>query len=283
MYTEKEPITSYGIICFNIDKLNNNIINNFLYNKYLDIQEYNYVNIKNLNLIPEFYDKIKILMVRRKHSLNYVSFIRGKYDYENLNKMFSLMTKNEITNIKNKSFNILWDELWGETSKLKQYKKEYNISKTKFNKLKNNNFNNLLDDNITNFTEPEWEIPKGRKNINETPIDCAKREFEEETNININDVNILERVSNIDEEYIGTNMYKYKHIYYLASTNNIIKINKQDYYEIGDIQWLSIPDAIKKIRPYYKKKIDVINIVYFFLINLIDNIIKSNNNNIINI
>ena len=78
-----EPIISYGIICFTIASLftiTNKHIENYFYNKYLDIGEYNYANINNINMIPNFYDKIKILLVRRRHSLNYIEFIRGKWE-----------------------------------------------------------------------------------------------------------------------------------------------------------------------------------------------------------
>ena len=33
----------------------------------------------------------------------------------------------------------------------------------------------------SNWIEPEWEVPKGRRNLNESDIDCALREFTEET------------------------------------------------------------------------------------------------------
>jgi len=142
-----EPIISYGIVCFNIADINNKQIENFFYNKFLDIGEYNYSNLNNLSLIPNFYDKIKILMVRRKHSLNYIEFIRGKYDIDNkqqINKLFKLMTIQENIKILNSNFDELWNELWKETAKSKIYQKEFNLSKLKFEDLKANNFYNLL-------------------------------------------------------------------------------------------------------------------------------------------
>ena len=95
----EEPIISYGIISFNFCSelnINNRIIENFFYNKFLEIEEYNYKNLDNIKMIPYFYDKIKILMVRRKDSLNYLEFIRGKYDLNNkeqINKILKLMSK----------------------------------------------------------------------------------------------------------------------------------------------------------------------------------------------
>ena len=48
-----EPIISYGIICFTIASLftiTNKHIENYFYNKYLDIGEYNYANINNISI-----------------------------------------------------------------------------------------------------------------------------------------------------------------------------------------------------------------------------------------
>jgi 8-oxo-dGTP pyrophosphatase MutT (NUDIX family) len=52
----------------------------------------------------------------------------------------------------------------------------------------------LLENSKTNWTETEWEFPKGRKNYQERDIDCALREFEEETGISKENINIIENV-----------------------------------------------------------------------------------------
>jgi 8-oxo-dGTP pyrophosphatase MutT (NUDIX family) len=274
-----EPIISYGIVCFNmVSIVNNKQIKNYFYNKFLDITEFNYTNLNNLNLIPHFYDKIKILMVRRKQSLNYIEFVRGKYDLYNIQhlaKIFSLMTREENLKILSSNFDELWNEIWKETAKSKIYQKEFNLSKLKFEELKENNFFNLLEDSkLSQYNEPEWGFPKGRRNSNEKNLNCAIREFIEETNIYSNYLHILERLNCITEEYVGTNSVNYRHIYYVASTNEEIEIeldvnNENQLEEIGDIKWFTIPEAINKIRPYYEKRIQMIHQIYFFLINLV--------------
>jgi 8-oxo-dGTP pyrophosphatase MutT (NUDIX family) len=248
----------------------------FFYNKFIDPSEFNYSNLHNLGLIPEFYDKIKILMIRRKNSLNYIEFLRGKYDVSDLDhikKLFNLMTCDENIRIRESSFDYLWNDLWKETAKSKIYQKEYNLAKIKFEELKINNFYNLLDDlNLSKYTEPEWGFPKGRRNPNEKNIICATREFGEETSIPLESIHVLERLNCFEEEYIGTNQNKYKHIYYLAFSQNQIDLNinnSNQIYEIGDIKWLSITEAIEKIRSYNQEKIQLMYQLYFFIINLI--------------
>lgn len=287
-----EPIISYGVICFNIGNIiNNKQIENYFYNKFLDIGEFNYSNLDNLSLIPHFYDKIKILMVRRKDSLNYIEFIRGKYNVDNkeqIDKLFKLMTKEENIKILSLDFDELWNELWKETAKSKIYQKEYNLSKLKFEELKANNFYNLIGfgtSNLSEYDEPEWGFPKGRRNSNEKNLDCAIREFIEETNIDSNYLHILERLNCVIEEYQGTNLINYRHVYYLASINDEIELdinNDNQLHEIGDIRWFTIPEAITKIRPYHDKRIQMIHQIYFFLINLVVDM-KGINKNVLNI
>ena len=284
--TCEEPILSYGIVCFNINPLYCNIknkhIETYFYNKFIDISEYNYSNLENIHLIPLYYDKIKLLMVRRKHSLNYIEFIRGKYDLNTLYDMtkscFMLMSKEEIHKIKTYDFDLLWNELWNHTAKHKIYQKEYNISKEKFTELKNNDFFNMLDNmNLFKYAEPEWGFPKGRRNASEKNLMCALREFNEETHIDLNQLHIMERLNPVEEEYVGTNSKPYRHIYYLANSEEELELSKYDVQlnEIGDIGWFTIPEAIEKIRPYHDKKIKMIHMIYFFIINMIVDI---NNN-----
>ena len=268
-----QPIFSYGIICFNINnKLNINLskIDKYLSTNFIDVFNYNYKNMQNINHIPLYYDNIKFLMIRRKYSLNYIEFLRGKYDLYNLNKIkqiFKLMTQEEIIKIKNNSFFVLWNELWEH----KVYKREYMNSKKKFDQLKKNNFYNYY----SNYLEPEWGFPKGRKNNNEKNLDCALREFNEETNINVSDINILERIKFIEEEYKGTDLMNYKHIYYLSSVDNELELNNVDNYEINAIKWMTLPEIINSVRPYYNIKIKLVYQIYFFIINLIININKN--------
>lgn len=224
-------------------------------------------------------------MIRRKNSLNYIEFIRGKYSIDNIDqitKLFKLMTREENIKILTNNFDELWLELWKDTAKSKIYQKEFNLSKNKFEELKANNFYNLLEEpKLSQYIEPEWGFPKGRRNLNEKNLNCAVREFTEETNIDSNYLHILERLNCVTEEYMGTNSINYRHIYYLASSNNEMELdinNSNQIEEISDIKWFTIPEAINKIRPYYEKRIQMIHQIYFFLINLV---VDMNGNNII--
>ena len=191
------------------------------------------------------------------------------------------MTMDEKTRILTNDFDTLWKELWINSYNNKKFMKEYKLAQNKFNKLKECNFYNLLDDNLSNYDEPEWEFPKGKRNIYENIFDCAKREFYEETNIDTNQLSIYN--SNvIEEEFKGTNNLNYKNIYYYASSDDLHELISTDEmnYEIGDIKWFTINDAISIIRPYYVSKIKIIYQTYLIIYDII---MKNNNSLLYNI
>jgi hypothetical protein len=263
-----EPITSCGIICINIKNLPIKRLETFLYNKYIDIQDFNYKNLNFLNKLYKYKDDIKFLLIQRKHSLSYIEFIRGRYndkDINNLTYLFSLMSKSEIENIKNNEFQILWDNLWRKTARNKNFIKELNNSKVKFNYCKKNN---LFDNLNTTYETPEWGFPKGRRNRFEKNLDCAIREFEEETNYN--NYVLYNRINFIEEVFKGTNNIDYKHIYYLAGSDSDNIENINDIYEIGNIGWYTYDETIRLLRKYDITKIDIVNQIYFFIITVLE-------------
>lgn len=268
-----KPITSYGIVCFN-NSNNIDIIEKLSINKFINIHDYNYYNICNINKLVNYYNNIKFLMIRRKHSLTYIEFIRGKYDLsniQNVNNLFQLMSYDENIKIKNNNFDNLWNDLWMQTAHNRIYRKEYTFAKESFNKLKEHGFYDLLnDDNLSKYKEPEWGFPKGRKNFNEDIRTCAMREFIEETSIN--DTVMFNKINQIDEIYIGTNNITYKNIYYLGYNKNIN--SNYDYsnsYETGDLQWFSLHECMNKFRHYETTKRELLLSIYFFIVNIYEN------------
>ena len=238
----KNPIISYGIMLF---KYSNN----------------------NLN----------ILLVQRKDSISYIEFIRGKYSITNTNKLLTILsniTKMELYNILNNNFDFLWHKLWSsniDKISILRFEKEYNSSLKKFNfiKCKNNPINiyDILSILKIKYNDTEWGIPKGRRNLNESDIEVAKREFEEETNFKKTQYTIIDSISPIRERFIGTNNIKYDHIYYIAVCHkNIIpfidKNNINQIIEIKDINWFTHENAIKIIRKYETEKKKIINIAF---------------------
>lgn len=277
-YTKKcsEPVTSLGIICFKFNKslnINSKKFNDHLLNKYLKIDDFNFENLSNISNINFLKDKIKFLLIRRKHSLNYIEFVRGRYNINNLKKLvniFELMSPDEMENIKTKNFDYIWNNLWKKTSNYKQYKKEYNKSKKLFNTLISNNILDKLLEIKPIYNEPEWGFPKGKRNTFEKNKACAIREFYEETKMEKNDYFILNNLDTIHENYKGTNGVNYRHIYYISisETEKNLKSELNNNNEIGDIGWFSWEEILNMIRPYNISKLELINKLFLFIINL---------------
>lgn len=222
-----------------------------------------------------FYDKTirknKFLLVRRKDSIEYVNFIRGIYKLNNLEhliKIINRMTIKEISNIRTSSFENLWQNLWMKSldvDNLKiEHKKNYQKAYNKFMDLRNKNkLDSILKNYKSNWLESEWGFPKGRKNIYESDIEAAIREFTEETGIN-NDYYIILNSKEFIEEYIGTDGKIYKHVYYLAKYINknidlyINPSNRHQITEISLLKFFTLEEAIDKFRGYHIEKKNII-------------------------
>jgi 8-oxo-dGTP pyrophosphatase MutT (NUDIX family) len=186
----------------------------------------------------------------------------------------NLISEEEKDMLLTHDFQDLWNKLW-EFNK-KNSNNEYKNSEAKFNILKKGYYTKKNEINIFinleiiiqnsrkvyNYPEPEWGFPKGRRNLKEKNVDCAKREFEEETNFLPNDYHIL-NMNPLEEIYLSTNYSKYKHIYYISQINNANKKlgldpdNINQKIEIGDINWYSFEDGSQKIRNYNIEKKNV--------------------------
>ena len=172
---------------------------------------------------------LQFLMIRRKDTFGYIDFIRGKYSPYNLEHIQSIINEMSIyekERILSSSFEELWYLMWGETNN-SQYKSEEFNSLKKYEMLKTGIFVNAekytLNDIVlrsnTKWQETEWEFPKGRRNYQEKDMDCALREFEEETGISHKKIQIVENIMPFEETFIGTNYKSYKHKYFLAYIN----------------------------------------------------------------
>lgn len=232
-YQCKLPITSYGIVAFRIND-----------------------------------SQIQYLMIRRKDSFGYIDFIRGKYSLSNvfqIQKCIDEMSTDEKERILNTPFSTLWKNLWG-TNTLSLYKSEEASSSKKFEILRtgitiNNkeiSIRTLVENSDTHWNEQEWEFPKGRRNYKETDIECAIREFEEETGFKREHIDLVENIIPYEEYFIGSNFKAYKHKFYLAnttfSTDDLTKFQKT---EVSKMMWMNIDQCLSHIRPYNleKKKI----------------------------
>jgi 8-oxo-dGTP pyrophosphatase MutT (NUDIX family) len=288
------PIPSYGIILLFLDI--ENPIKTEIIDRLIDMKhDYNNENkeimvndFNDLELFSIMKNSIKMLLIQRKHSVGFIEFIRGRYNINNVEGiifLFKQMTQYEIDKIKDGNFDDLWDYLWGCNKSKVAHFNDYNISKSKFEKLKKEsseylNLNFYVNDIKPDYKYAEWGFPKGRKNnINEDILKAAQREFTEETNYCADDYILLDKIKPIEESLIGTNGINYKHIYYIAIAKTdqqptIDEFNMNQINEIGDINFFLYEDAMKLVRPYHVEKKKIVTQLYMFIMNKIISIIK---------
>jgi ADP-ribose pyrophosphatase YjhB (NUDIX family) len=209
-------------------------------------------------------------MIRRKDSLGFVDFMRGRYnltDVVYIQNIIDEMTFDEKESIMLKSFNELWTKLWGGNPGI-QYRMEENDSKIKFNKLKEGiiinkqlySIRTFIFDSKTKWREQEWGFPKGRRNYKESDIICALREFEEETGYDRKSVTLIQNLSPLQEIFTGSNYKSYNHCYFIGFIKNDIAAKKtHQLSEVSKIEWKKYNNVMECIREY---NIEKKNIVY---------------------
>jgi 8-oxo-dGTP pyrophosphatase MutT (NUDIX family) len=240
----KNPIMSFGLICYRK-------------NDYIDNYEY--------------------LMIQRRNSLSFVEFIRGKYELSDIvyiKNLMIYMTVYERNILKLKPFDILWNEVWYQAFTQKQLMSDYNSAKVKFEKLCSGfpktkdisyySLYTLLADTSTKYYEPEWGFPKGRRRLKEKDVDCAIREFCEETGLTKNEIKLDNELDVHEEIFYGTNNVLYRHVYYIAKiVKNVYKpmyinyCNPHQAREVQKVKWFSKKDVLKRIREYNPERKEV--------------------------
>jgi 8-oxo-dGTP pyrophosphatase MutT (NUDIX family) len=242
-YQCKQPITSVGIIVYRLNK---------------GIREY--------------------LLIRRKDSIGYVEFMRGKYNIYSkiyLENIISEMTQEEKERILTSDFSTLWKNLWGNDVNT-QYRGEEKNSRDKFEILKygistneqDYSLESLINESKGKWLETEWGFPKGRHNNQEKDLLCALREFEEETGYSRLSINIIQNLMPFEEIFTGSNYKSYKHKYYVAYMENVNE-NQMSYQdtEVSKMEWKPYNEAIELIRSYNLEKKEVLTRVETLLKN----------------
>lgn len=233
----------------------------------------------SVGIIAFIEDEKKYLLIRRKHSHGYVEFMRGKFKIDDISfikRIVDEMTNKEKEEIMYKDFIYLWINIWNNpdiTTYKKRQLNDFMIMKNKYNKLKRGIYVNnklitidkIIKESKTNWKEPEWGFPKGKRKLKENNIDCAIREFKEETGLQDVQFELISDKKTISEQFMGSNNVEYKNIYYLAKLKInkdykfiIDKDNKDQFYEISKIGCYSYHKALQLIRSYNIEKKNVL-------------------------
>jgi len=241
----------------------------------------------------------ELLFIKKRYTYHFVEFVLGHYSKNNedrLKDLFSGMSHEEKITVLSLDFGKLWYKIWlidPESSYDKKLtydeQNRYNTCKKHFEKCflvdSGERLRNLV--NMSRCVETIWELPKGRKNSNETNIDCAIREVTEETGITPDQYRILHNLDPImvktfdtityenyywiavwEGDHIPTNKHKdesfkinFDQEFWRKRKYNMIKMplelklnfkNEHQIAEVSAIRWLSL-DLIRLTAPDHTK------------------------------
>jgi 8-oxo-dGTP pyrophosphatase MutT (NUDIX family) len=184
-----------------------------------------------------------------------MEFLRGKYELmqaEYVHRLIQNMTQDEQRRIVEMPFLTLWSQLWGDTRDV--HSPEFYDAKEKFEALDRTR---LVYEHRSEWGEPEWGFPKGRRMRGETDVDCAIREFYEETNIPRSAYTLCRNLC-FEEVFTGTNNVQYKHVYFIGLLNKDIDVSQKltavQRREISCVKWMSFKECMATIRPHYTRR-----------------------------
>ena len=219
-------------------------------------------------------EALQFLLIQRRDSLGFIELIRGRYkatDIDYIRLHLGGITKDEQQRYRDGPFDVLWNSMWG-LNHSHLYKNEFETAMAKWELIHKGvtDANGKLwtvDDLIASAEPPkdtpEWGFPKGRRDAQESDYICAMREMEEETGVKERDVIAIQNIEPLNESFFGSNHVNYCHKYFIVwvppSVN--IKFNSENDHmrrEIGDIQWLSLDQALARIRPENIEKKEVL-------------------------
>jgi len=196
-----------------------------------------------------------LLMIRRKDSMSFAEFMRGKYDPADLDyvgRLIGNMTISEQRLLTETPIEDIWKSLWGDDHS----NGDLAVSKARFAQL---DWPTLVANHPSAYEEPEWGFPKGRRIRGESDVECAIREFGEETNIPRDAYVVLKNIR-LEETFEGLNGITYRHIYFVALIQHPEMVDLAQRFtpmqrrEISGIAWKTFDECSALVRPHHVQR-----------------------------
>jgi 8-oxo-dGTP pyrophosphatase MutT (NUDIX family) len=191
---------------------------------------------------------VEVMCVRKRSTYAYHSFVHAQYKSTSDDCILALlnkMTPEEKVDLLSLNFSQIWFRVWiYGTYRHVFYASCAHKFENNFCADKGARLQRLIQESTSG--EIVWEIPKGRRDPNEDQLDCAIREFQEETDIGPSQYkfvtvgrNHLMSFTHYDEGVSYTNSY------YIAVTDSEFEPtinfrNKHQVAEVSAIQWMSL-------------------------------------------
>jgi len=238
--------------------------------------------------------EINYLLIMDRHTPDFAQIIIGNYELDDLDYLRTLvgrLTQTEAQLILTYDLRYLFTRYWSFSNRdaVRMYQKQFNRSEKLFNRLKKGipdrgyggrsgeyvTWKTLLDAAEPHWLDSDWGFPKGRRKRRamESDIDCAKREFYEETGITDDQYNILHDLEPIEEKIMGSNGVPYRTIYYIGEARTYLPLysnpfNLGQQSEVTKIGWYTCEQAYNLMRPYQESRLHILQRVHKYLGNL---------------
>lgn len=207
----------------------------------------------NTNSVPS---QDLYLIMQRRDSCSFNDIVRGQYqdhDYAKLSVYLSELTCTEKNIFQNWQFRDIFDYLFINkychwyTDRFDSCERKWYLHRDYIRGVLRNPANNNIHHAIS-----EVSFPKGRlvRNYNESPLQCALREWYEESNIDSELISVYSNMPPLVENYIGSDDKRYTSIYFLADyippfiTSPPFWSLKQKY-EVANLGWFDSDTILK--------------------------------------
>jgi 8-oxo-dGTP pyrophosphatase MutT (NUDIX family) len=133
----------------------------------------------------------EVLILRRRYTYAYCAIIYGNYrTSHDLSLLVDCTTVDEKITLLTADFGLIWRRVFvGDTLSSDKYHRAHTIFTDMIEILGIDEYSSIVKS--SKVAEVTWELPKGRRDPHETEIECACREFCEETAIQRDDMRVI--------------------------------------------------------------------------------------------
>lgn len=194
----------------------------------------------------------QFLIAQRRDTIAYSVFIKAQIQPHDLDRYIGFMTLEEKMRLLQHPFQDIWRDFWiHNTGRL--FHAEYDRCAAAFQI----NLPAIAQSRPTGLSESPWLFPKGRKCFGESDVQCAMREFEEETRIESRALLLIDGIPPIHEYYRGLDGRWYCTVHFvcfigycpivpvMATPDTIRKHTITE--EIGDLTWADIGEILTRM------------------------------------
>jgi ADP-ribose pyrophosphatase YjhB (NUDIX family) len=202
----------------------------------------------------------EILLIRRRLTYAFTDFVKGIYEPDILTQL-NKMTVDERIDVGSLNFGAMWYKLYQQTpNSYSPTRRDHDNNYYRCQSIFNNKFMTdkgamllkLLE--MTYYEKRQvslmWEMPKGYSTFGETAIQCAVREFMEETQMHRDSFRLIPGEMKI-HSYQADNNKIYSTTYFTAicSDGSEPSITMCNSKEVSAIAWMSLA-KIKETAPH---------------------------------